>query len=136
VRKKTRSKTGWWIAGIILVAIAVGTYSLWGQASKTDPSPIIGKWQRSDGGYMLELSEAGPDGQIKAAYFNPRPINVGNAQWKVQDNQLEVFVELRDVHYPGSTYTLDYDPNTDQLAGFYFQAVQRKNFPVRFVRTK
>ena len=70
--KKTRSRTVWWIAGIILVAAVAVAYSLWGQVSKPDPSPLLGKWQRSDGGYMLELSEAGPDGQIKAAYFNPR----------------------------------------------------------------
>ena len=45
-----------------------------------------------------------------------------------------MFIELRDVNYPGSTYTLTYDPATDQLSGNYFQAVRRENFDVVFVR--
>jgi hypothetical protein len=135
--KKGRSKTSWWIAAIILIVVAAAAgYLAYKTVSKTDPSPLAGKWLRSDGGYVLELSEAGPDGQLKAAYFNPRPINVAQASWKLQDDIMEVFVELRDVHYPGSTYTLNYDPATDRLEGLYFQAVQRQNFKVRFTRKK
>ena len=37
---------------------------------------------------------------------------------------------------PGSTYTLTYDPQRDQLMGIYFQAVEQQNFNVYFVRTK
>ena len=85
---------------------------------------------------MLELSSAEPDGQLKAAYFNPRPINVAVAQWKLQDGRLQVFVELRDVNYPGSTYTLSYEPITDRLKGIYFQAVQQQQFEVFFERKK
>ena len=33
-----------------------------------------------------------------------------------------IFIELQDVGYPGSTYTLMYHPQQDILAGFYFQA--------------
>ena len=73
---------------------------------------------------------------MTAAYFNPRPINVARGEWKLQDGQLRVFVELRDVNYPGSTYTLAYDPATDRLAGVYFQAVQRQRFEVEFQRTR
>ncbi len=130
-------RKGWWKAGIILIVIAaMAGFWTYGKLSAPDPSPLAGKWQRSDGGYVLELSEAGPDGQLKAAYFNPRPINVGQALWTPQDDRLEVFVELRDVHYPGSTYTLNYDPATDRLEGLYFQAIQRQNFKVRFTRKK
>jgi hypothetical protein len=135
--KKDRSKTSWWIAAMILLVIAaMAGYWTYKTVSKTDPSPLAGKWQRSDGGYVLELSEAGPDGQLKAAYFNPRPINVAQARWKLQDDIMEVFVELRDVHYPGSTYTLNYDPATDRLEGLYFQAVQQQQFAVNFIRKK
>jgi len=34
-----------------------------------------------------------------------------------------VFIELRDVNYPGSTYSLTYEPASDQLKGIYYQAV-------------
>ena len=134
--EKNQNKIGWWMVGVLLVAAAVAGYWLWGQASRPDPSGLNGKWLRSDGGYVLELSEAGPDGQLKAAYFNPRPINVGRAQWKLQDDLLQVFVELRDVNYPGSTYTLSYDQAADRLEGLYFQAVQQQNFQVLFTRKK
>ncbi len=130
-------RKGWWIAAIILIVVAAAAGCLaYKTVSKPDPSPLAGRWQRSDGGYVLELSAAGPDGQLKAAYFNPRPINVAQASWKLQDGIMEVFVELRDTYYPGSTYTLNYDPATDRLEGLYFQAVQRQNFKVRFTRKK
>ena len=130
-------RKGWWITGIILVVVtAVAGYWLWGQALGPDPSGLNGKWQRPDGGYVLDLSEAGPDGQLKAAYFNPRPINVAQSRWTFKDKTLQVFVQLRDVNYPGSTYTLSYDPATDRLSGIYFQAVQRQQFEVFFERKK
>ena len=49
---------------------------------------------------------------------------------------LKLFVELRAPNYPGSTYTLTYDPKRDQLQGIYFQAVQQQRFNVYFVRMK
>ena len=49
---------------------------------------------------------------------------------------MKVFVELRDVNYPGSTYTLAYDPAADQLRGVYFQALERQSFDVSFVRAR
>ncbi len=132
---------GWWIAGMIVVAVVVATagYWMWGKYSAApgpDTSKLIGQWLRPDGGYVLELSSAGADGKLKAAYFNPRPINVAVAQWKLQDGRLQVFVELRDVNYPGSTYTLSYDPAIDRLSGIYFQAVQQQQFEVFFERKK
>jgi hypothetical protein len=45
-----------------------------------------------------------------------------------------VFVELRDVNYPGSKYSLRYDPAADSLKGFYFQAIEKQTFPVEFIR--
>ena len=47
-----------------------------------------------------------------------------------------MFVELRDVNYPGSTYTLVYQPENDQLAGIYYQAALQQQFDVFFERTK
>ena len=73
---------------------------------------------------------------LKAAYFNPRPINVAKAEWRSVDDPIQVFVELWDVNYPGSTYTLIYDPEQDRLNGYYYQAVQKVTFDVVFIRKK
>jgi len=111
------------------------------QPTDTTPSPapnpfkLVGKWVRPDGGDILELSDPGLDGRLKAAYYNPRPINVARAEWKHQDGYLGAFVELRAPKYPGSTYTLAYDAARDRLVGIYFQAVRQQQFEVEFVRT-
>ena len=130
----------WWIVGVILLAMVVVVGNLIREtnaaASGPEPSKLIGRWLRPDGGYVLALSDPAPDGRLKAAYFNPRPINVSRAGWKVKDGHLSVFVELRDVNYPGSTYTLTYNPATDRLVGIYFQAAMQQQFEVEFERTK
>lgn len=81
---------------------------------------------------MLELSGIAAEGQLHAAYFNPQPIHVARAEWSRKDGRLNVFVELRDVNYPGSTYTLQYDPESNRLSGIYFQAVTRESYQIEF----
>ena len=78
----------------------------------------------------------GPGGKLEAAYFNPRPIHVAKAEASQEAGTVRVFIELRDVNYPGSTYTLTYDAERDELEGRYFQAVARETFDVHFVRMK
>ena len=46
----------------------------------------------------------------------------------------DYFIELRDVNYPGSTYDLTYDAQSDSLRGIYFQATQEQQFEVVFKR--
>ena len=99
-----------------------------------DPTRLVGRWLRPDGGYVLDLSDPGSDGQLKAAYFNPRPIHVSHAAWKLRKGHLIAYVELRAPNYPGSTYTLIYDPVRDRLVGIYFQAAIRQKFEVEFER--
>jgi len=103
---------------------------------KNDVQHIVGRWIRPDGGYMLDLKEIGKDGTLKAAYFNPNPINVYRAELGRKQGAITIFVELRDVNYPGSTYNLIYDPKTDRLVGTYFQAVQKVTFDIEFMRSK
>jgi hypothetical protein len=103
---------------------------------KNDVQHIFGRWVRPDGGYMLDLKEIGKDGTLKAAYFNPNPINVYRAELGCKQGAITIFVELRDVNYPGSTYNLIYDPETDRLVGTYFQAVQKVTFNIEFMRGK
>jgi len=65
-----------------------------------------------------------------------RPFNVSRAELRRKNGTLTVFIELRDVNYPGSTYTLHYDPASDRLKGTYYQAVQRQTYDIEFVRGK
>ena len=95
---------------------------------------LAGKWVRPDGGYILELREVGSQGALKAGYYNPKSIKVHSASWQSVEGKLEIFVELRDMNYPGSTYHLQYDPASDRLEGKYFQAVAGQTFEVEFVR--
>ncbi len=103
-------------------------------AEAPDAQRLVGRWVRPDGGYVLEIREVNKEGSLTAGYFNPRPINVSKAEWRQKDSALTVFVELRDVNYPGSTYTLQYDPASDRLKGTYFQAVEKQTFTIEFVR--
>jgi hypothetical protein len=103
---------------------------------QTDFQRLEGKWVRPDGRYILELKSIKKDGSIIAAYYNPRPVRVFRAEIAKKDGAITLFVELRDVNYPGSTYKLQYDPATDRLKGKYFQAVERQTFDVEFMRMR
>ena len=100
------------------------------------PEAVKGRWQRADGGYVLEIRSVSADGALDALYFNPAPVNVFQARVTSTAGLLRVFVELRDANYPGSTYTLSYDSSNDLLSGEYFQAVQQQRFDVVFARQR
>ena len=103
--------------------------------SKDTFERLAGRWQRPDGGYILAIKSVANSGAIDAAYFNPRgPIHVARAEASLDGTTVKVFVELRDVNYPGSTYALTYDAASDQLKGIYYQAVEKQRFPVAFLR--
>jgi len=138
-----------WIAAAAAVLFLAGAaFVIFGPLSLRVPTPgvmaskadevgaerLVGRWLRPDGGYVLEIRAAQADGRLEAAYLNPRPITVARAEWRREGGRLRVFVELRDVNYPGSTYTLSFLPEQDRLVGVYFQAVQRQTFNVEFVR--
>jgi hypothetical protein len=97
---------------------------------------LRGRWQRLDGGYVVEIRSIAGGGAMEAAYYNPRPIHVARAEASRDGGAIRVLIELRDVNYPGSTYTLTYDPASDQLRGIYYQAVERQRFPVALVRMR
>ena len=106
-------------------------------AAKTDFRLLEGQWGRLDGGYMLELRDIKENGSVKAAYANPsRRINVFTAKWSRKKGKLTVFVELRDINYPGSKYNLWYDPASDRLEGTYYQAVEKQTYDIEFIRIK
>lgn len=128
-------KTSWLaLAAMVLASTSTGS----ARAEKPIPAfeKLKGRWLRAEGGYVVEIRSVGPGGKLEAAYFNPRSIHVAKAEASQEAGAVHVFIELRDVNYPGSTYTLTYDAARDQLEGRYFQAVARETFEVHFVRLK
>jgi hypothetical protein len=147
------------VAVVVLVGAAVAlAWASWRPATGPAPAPVpapapantgvpgppasapyavlVGEWVRPDGGYVLAVSGVAPDGTASVAYFNPRPIGVARAEARREGALVGLFVELRDVNYPGSTYTLGYDTATDQLRGIYFQAAQGAQYEVAFSRRR
>jgi hypothetical protein len=151
-----KKKSPLWIVVVVIVVASIGgvTWRLYtadksaqnstpsattvNAPSKADHDLLIGRWTRtdSDGAYVIEIKSAGADGKLEASYFNPNPIKVGHAEWQKKSNALMVVVELRDVNYPGSTYTLNFIPSENRMTGNYYQAVQGQNFDVEFVRAR
>lgn len=105
-------------------------------APHADYRKLVGRWVRTDTPYVIEIKEAGNDGTLKAGYYNPRSINVARAEAKDKNGKLDVFVELRDAGYPGSTYTLTYDRANDVLRGVYYQAAMGQSYAVAFARMR
>lgn len=145
-RNASRKRTMLWLG---LMAIMVLGAGLWYRMHKSNqgkiasepagikvPQHIAGQWQRTDGGYVLEIRQSTPDGRLDVAYFNPNPINVSRAKWAEKDGAYFVMVELQDVNYPGSTYGLQYFPEDDRLAGTYYQAVEGQTYDVEFQRER
>jgi len=97
---------------------------------------LEGRWLRPDGGYIIQIRSVDATGKMDAGYFNPRPIKVSRAEATKESGKTKVFVELNDVGYPGSTYTLTYDAKDDVLRGIYYQAAMKQSFDVYFTRMK
>ncbi len=120
-------------------ALAIGIVMIFGAATAemvlaADYKPLIGRWQRTDGGYVIEIRNVEPNGNLQAGYFNPNPIHVGRAEASMYENKIKVEVELQDLGYPGSTYTLFYNLDKDVLFGYYYQAIAKQYFEVIFTR--
>lgn len=118
-------------------AISAPDSSSQSSAPTTTPNnlrKLVGRWARPDGGYVIDIRNVDADGKLQVAYFNPRPIHVSQARVTKAQEKPQIFVELRDVGYPGATYTLTYNAQHDVLAGLYFQPTVGQTFDVIFVR--
>jgi hypothetical protein len=139
----------WLIPLICLIFLGLAAavlYGLMNSSSSEMPAPIslqketsdfdrlVGSWVRPDGGYVIEVSKIHPGGKVEAAYFNPRPINVSRSNVSEKEGMIELFIELQGKGYPGSTYTLKYNPEHDVMVGVYFQAAIQQSFDVIFQR--
>jgi hypothetical protein len=133
---KPRGRRKFFIAITLVVVVGIVATVALLRGERGGFQTLNGRWLRPDGGYILEIGSVDSSGKIDGVYFNPKPINIAKAEATRDGSKLNVFVELRAPNYPGSTYTLTYDPQQDQLRGIYFQAVQQQNFDVYFVRMK
>ncbi|CAB5088777.1 hypothetical protein D3OALGB2SA_1161 [Olavius algarvensis associated proteobacterium Delta 3] len=97
---------------------------------------LVGRWRRPDGGYILEINSVDPAGKLQASYYTPRPINVSLAYAAQEEDYARVYVELRDVGYPGATYSLTYHKEQDAFAGHYHQPAAEQTYRVIFLRQK
>lgn len=106
-------------------------------ATSTSPNyqPLLGRWLRRDGGYILHLRQVdAATGRLDAEYLNPKSIHIARAEARQEAEKTVVFVELQDENYPGCTYRLTHLPATDQLYGVYYQAALQESFDVQFER--
>ncbi len=148
------------VVGVLAIAIVAALGSWWWAANRTNGSPgttppieskattaalaaaapkvdvqkLKGKWLRPDGGYVIQIQSIDDSGRMDASYSNPGPIHVAKAEVSQDGENLKVFIELRDVNYPGSTYDLTYDRQSDSLSGIYYQAALQQRFDVVFTR--
>jgi hypothetical protein len=104
--------------------------------SQTAFGALPGRWVRPDGGYVISINAVDANGKLDASYANPSPLPFYTAVATSDGSALKLFFELRAGGYNGSTYTLSYDPASDQLKGVYYQAVAKQKFEVVFVRAK
>jgi len=60
-RAATTRRVGWWTGGFILLAVvAVLGYRIWDKPAVPegpDPSKLVGRWLRPDGGYVLQCGK-------------------------------------------------------------------------------
>ncbi len=56
---------------------------------------LIGSWLRSDGSYTIEIMGLVEGGKLSAKYFNPNPINIGQAGWRILNNETQIYLELQ-----------------------------------------
>jgi hypothetical protein len=147
VSAKTKAKqraqqlliTRWRVLVLVVCVVALAGITAggwWIATARSEFHLLQGRWQRPDGGYIVDIKGVDANGILDAAYFNPKPIHVAQARATQTNNSLRIFIELRDVNYPGSTYHLTYAPHNDRLEGIYFQAVLNQTFDVFFVRLK
>ncbi len=121
---------------IVITAAAAGVLFLSGGQKQADYGKLVGDWGRTDGDYVIRIRGINPDGTIQVVYSNPNPIHVAVANIASENNTVKLFIELRDVGYPGSKYDLAYNTDEDILQGMYFQAQLQRSYDVVFQRMK
>jgi hypothetical protein len=102
---------------------------------ETVSDKLTGKWLRNDGKYTLEIKLVNDNGTLGAAYFNPKPVELGRTEWMIYKDRLHVLVELKGP-YILSNYQLVYDEESKRLVGTFFQAVEQETYSIYFEKAK
>ena len=124
------------IFALLFFSLFIFIHDAQSQSAKSVHKELIGRWVRPDGGYTLLIKAVNDDGSIDAEYFNPNPINVSKAKVSKESDKIDIFIKLRDIGYPGSFYTLVYEPDRDRLVGVYHHLVRKQNYDIYFVRAQ
>jgi hypothetical protein len=101
---------------------------------KQDKNLLKGIWQRTDASGELTISEIMDNGFLTATYGNPKGINIEKAVWLNTSDVLRIYILFREDLYPGSSFSLNYLPEKDQLLGTYFDALTNESYTVSFKR--
>ncbi|MFZ4826115.1 MAG: hypothetical protein ACOYLB_02055 [Phototrophicaceae bacterium] len=132
----SQADQGRWIVpiGIAILVLLGGGIIMWAVGQGTAPAVDIetilqGQWHRIDGDYYIVIHNIEVDGNLQAEYYNPNPINIGEAR---HTPDTDVFIKLDDTNYPGSTYALNYNQEMQMLEGVYFNASTNQNYQVLF----
>lgn len=120
----------------IVVAPASGEAMQPATTNKIGKIDLVGEWTRTDAPYQLKITGLGDEGNLSVEYFNPKAIHIGKSGWKDTAGTIKVYIEMQDVNYPGSRYSLLFVPGKNLLTGTYFQAVEGETYEVDFIRTK
>jgi len=128
MKKQISIKSIWQVLSLLILIACT--------SEQNESEQLVGTWERDDGTYKIEIKEVQAEGKLIAAYFNPAPINVGRAGWRIQNEELQIYVELQDENYQGSMYQLTFDDQTGKLVGTYYQAVSGQTYEVNFSQTK
>jgi hypothetical protein len=118
---------------IVLIITLLYAASINAQAISGDSEDKLkGSWLRTDGTYTIEIIAFEEGGKLAAKYFNPNPINVGKAGWRVFNGETQIYVELQDTNYPGNMYKLSFSGDSQMLSGTYFQTTTKQTYKVDF----
>src|SRR4051794_11988068 len=74
---------------------------------------VVGRWTRTDSPARIEIKSVAENGHLEASYLNPHSIRIQTAAAKQESDYIRVYLKLDDPSDPGSTYRLNYDPNSD-----------------------
>ncbi len=121
---------------LLILALFFASFVNAQSISGASEDKLIGSWLRSDGTYTIEIIRLVEGGILSSKYFNPNPIHIGEAGWRILDNEIQIYVELQDTYYPGCIYELSYNESSEMLTGTYYHAVSKQTFEVDFKKSK
>jgi len=97
---------------------------------------LEGHWQARNGTAVITIKNISATGSIEMQYCDTEPVHVTQAQAGRDGKVTKIQFFLR---YPGSwccTYDLTYDPQSDQLKGFFWQKGNFQSKEVIFTRMR